>query len=136
MDELVPTEDDIERVAKKLHNHRSGGASGIQDKHLKGLLMAARKKEKEKAAAEQDNLIETMPGPNRMGREGTEESREKTPEEASYWDRVVDIIQTAFGEGQLEEESPWQAVVLITKGKRTNKELTSWRKSWKVVAAI
>ena len=34
-----------------------------------------------------------------------------------HWGRVVEIIQTAFREGELAEESTWQAVVLIPKGK-------------------
>ena len=31
--------------------------------------------------------------------------------------RVVDLVQTAFREGDLAEESTWQVVVLISKGK-------------------
>ena len=38
-----------------------------------------------------------MSGPDRNGGEGTDESREKTPADVSNWDRVVDLIQTAFG---------------------------------------
>ena len=47
------------------------------DEYLKGWLAAERKKEKEEAAAEQENPEEgtTMTGPDRTGREGTEESR-------------------------------------------------------------
>ena len=59
-----------------------------------------------------------MPGPGRTGREGKEDIREKTPVEASNWDRVVDLIQTKFGEGRLAEEAMCQAVVLIPKGKK------------------
>ena len=31
---------------------------------------------------------------------------------------VVDLIQTAFGEGRLAEENTWQALVLIPKLKK------------------
>ena len=111
MDDSVPTEDNIEWAVKRLQNHCSGGPSGVQDKHLKGLIAAERNKEREEAAAEQDNLTEerTMSGPDRTGREGSEERREKTHADASNWDRVVDLVQTVYGEGQ--------AVVLLPKGK-------------------
>ena len=36
VDDLVPTEDDIEWAVKRLRNHRSGEASGMRAKHLKG----------------------------------------------------------------------------------------------------
>ena len=36
-------EDDIEWAEKHLHNHRSGGESGMQIEHLKSCLVAARK---------------------------------------------------------------------------------------------
>ena len=36
VDDSVPMEDEIEGAVKRLQNHRSGGASGMQDKHLKG----------------------------------------------------------------------------------------------------
>ena len=80
VEDLVPTEDNIEWAVKRLQNHCSGGPSGIRAKHLKGWLAAARKKENEAAAAKQDNPKEErmMPGPDRTGRKGTEESRKKT----------------------------------------------------------
>ena len=34
------------------------------------------------------------------------------------WTRVVDLVQAEFREGKLVEESTWQAVVLIPKGKK------------------
>ena len=36
--------------------------------------------------------------------------------EASNWDMMVDLVNTAFREGRLEEETTWQAVVLLPKG--------------------
>ena len=58
----------------------------------------------------------TMPRPNRKGREETEGRREKTPTEASNWDRVVDLFHTVFGEGQLADDAMWQEMVLVSKG--------------------
>ena len=40
------------------------------------------------------------------------------PTEVSNWERVVDLLHTAFMEGRLTEEAMWQAVVLIPKGKK------------------
>ena len=93
----------------------------MRAKHLKGWLAATRKKEREEAATNQENPTEGMTtvGPDDTGGEGTEESRETTPTEASNWERVVDLVHTAFGEGRLAEEKTWQAVVMIPKGKMT-----------------
>ena len=93
---------------KLLHNHHSGGTSGIQDKHLKGWLAAARKKYKEEAEAGEE-----MAESNRGG-----ETMEDTSTEASNCAMVVELVQTAFKEGRLAEEATWQAVVLITKGEK------------------
>ena len=38
-------------------------------------------------------------------------------EAEGHWGRVLEIIQTAFWDGELAEEVTWQAVVLIPKGK-------------------
>ena len=51
VDDLVPTEDEIKWVVKRLQNHRSRGPSGMQVEYLKGWIAAASNKEKEKAAA-------------------------------------------------------------------------------------
>ena len=51
VDDSLPTEDKIEWAVKCLRNHRSGGPSGMQDKHLKRWLAAARKKAKEEEKA-------------------------------------------------------------------------------------
>ena len=65
-----------------------------------------------------------------------EESRENTPVEASNWDRVVDLIQTASREGQLTEEAMWKVVVLITKGKKDYCVIRLVELMWKLVTAI
>ena len=53
IDELVPTEDEIEAAVKKLRQDRLGGPSRIRAEHIKGWLAAARRggvaEEKEKA---------------------------------------------------------------------------------------
>ena len=49
---------------------------------------------------------------------------------------VVDLIHTAFREGVLAEEATWQAVVLITKGKKDYWDIGVVEVVWKVVAAI
>ena len=54
----------------------------VRTKHLKGWLKEERKKEREKAASDQETLPEGTPaGPDRTGGEETEERREKTPAE-------------------------------------------------------
>ena len=49
-----------------------------------------------------------------------EKGERRTDEEAGEenWARVVELVQTEFRDGDLAEESTWQAVVLIPKGKR------------------
>ena len=41
----------------------------------------------------------------------------QTETETDNWTRFVDLVQSAFQEGKLAEESMWQAMVLIPKGK-------------------
>ena len=71
-----------------------------------------------------------------MGREGTEGRRDKTHMEASNWDRLVDIIQTALGERRLKEEDTCQAVVIFPKGGQYYRCICSVEVMWKVLAAI
>ena len=49
---------------------------------------------------------------------------------------MVDLVQAAFGEGRLAEETMWQAVVLIPKEKRAYFGIGLVEVMWKVVAAI
>ena len=126
VDDSVPTEDKIEWAVKLLHNHRPGRPSGMRAKQLKGWLALAWKKEKEEAVAGEENTE------GNMGRGG--ESTEHT--EASNWGRVVDLVQTALREGQLAQKAMWQAVVLITKGKKYYRGIGIVEVMWKVVAAI
>ena len=41
VDDLVPTEDEIEDAVKKLRRNRPGGPSGMRDAHLKGWIEAS-----------------------------------------------------------------------------------------------
>ena len=49
---------------------------------------------------------------------------------------VVDLIQTAFRDGELTEEATCQAVFLITKVKRDYRGIGLVELIWKMVAAI
>ena len=50
--------------------------------------------------------------------------------------RFVDLVQTAFREGELAEEATWQAVFLIPKGKKYYRGIGLMEVMWKEVAAI
>ena len=54
---------------------------------------------------------------------------------ASNWEIVIDLVQTAFREGQLAEETKWKAVVLISKGGKDYHGIGLVEVMWKVVAA-
>ena len=49
---------------------------------------------------------------------------------------MVEITQTAFWEGELEEESMWQTVALVPKGKKEYRGIGLVEVTWKVVAVI
>ena len=48
----------------------------------------------------------------------------------------MELIQTAFREGDLAEETTWQAVVLISKGKKDYRDIGLVEVMWKLVAVI
>ena len=100
VDDSVPTEDKIKEGVKNLQRNRSGGTSGMRTKNLKGWLAASKRETRE--AAEKGE-----------GKTDGEEGRPGEP----HWENLVELIQTAFWEGDLVEEATWQAVVLIPKGK-------------------
>ena len=64
------------------------------------------------------------------------ESRKDDKAGAENWARVVELVQTAFWEGDLAEDSTWQAVVLIPKGKGDYRGIRLVEVMWKVVAVI
>ena len=78
---------------------------------------------------------------NRRGEKGTTADkegggREDTREGAENWARVLELVQTAFRDGDLAEEATWQAVVLIPKGKKDYRGIGLLELMWKVVAVI
>ena len=73
----------------------------MRAEHLKGWLTASKRRQRE--AAEEG--------------EGKMNGEEGGPTE-THWERLVDLIQTAFWEGDLAEEATWQAVVMTPKGKK------------------
>ena len=91
---------------------------------LNGWLEAARRGEKERETATKD----------RGGEKG--ESRKDKKAGAENWARLVDLVQTAFREGDLAEESTWQALVLIPKGKGDYRGIVLVEVMCKVVAVI
>ena len=82
---------------------------------MKGWLAAARQGEKERETSTKDG----------GGEKGESQKDDKAVSE--NWARVVDLVQTAFREGDLAEEATWQAVFLIPKGKGTTGASASWR---------
>ena len=105
------------------------------DEKLKGWLDAA---EREEAAAEKEQPTEERKteGPERTGGGRRRRSEGGAPTEASKWERVVELIQMALGEGRLAEEAMWQVVVLIPKGGKDYCGIGLVEVMWKVVAAI
>ena len=72
---------------------------------LKGWLAAAKRD-----GTERDKRV----------KDGGVREEDATPSEAEgHWERVLELVQTAFRDGDLAEEATWQAVVLIPKGKGT-----------------
>ena len=86
---------------------------------LKGWLAAAQRGEKKREAAVKDG------GNRKDEREGAEN-----------WARVVVLIQTAFQEGGLAEETTRQAVVRLPKGEKDYRDIGLVEVMWKVVAVI
>ena len=75
-------------------------------------------------------------GPDGTGEDEKAESRGDTLTKASNWEMVVELVQTALGEGRLAEDATWQAVVLITKGRKDYRGIVLVRVMWKLVSAI
>ena len=71
----------------------------MRSEHLKGWLAALKRRKRE---VEEEG-------------EGTTDGEEGVSTDPN-WERLVDLVQTAFREGRLAEEATWKAVVLIPKG--------------------
>ena len=95
----------------------------MRAEELKGWLAAARRDEKEREAR-------TKGGGDREG------EQEAQTEAEGHWVRVVEIVQTAFREGELAEEVTWQAVVIILKGKGDYRGISLVEVMCKVVEVI
>ena len=89
----------------------------MRAEHIKGWLAAARRGDTEEIA-------------------DTEKGQEDTREGAENWMRFVELVQTAFRDGDLTEEVTWQVVVLIHKEKKDYRGISLVEVMWKVVAAI
>ena len=100
---------------------RRGGVKDA-DGGSKGWLVAARRGESR-----------GRPPPRTAGGGG---ERELRTEAEGHWERVVELIQTAFRDGELAEEATWQAVVLFPKGKGEYRGIGLVEVMWKVVAVI
>ena len=101
---------------------RRGGPSRMRAEDLKGWLAAERRGEKERETATKDG--------------GGGGEREHRTEDEGHWEKVVELIQTAFRDGELAEEATWQAVVLIPKGQGDYRGIGLVEVMWKVVALI
>ena len=80
---------------------------GIRAEHLKGCLAAANK--------------------GKLAEEKGEEKTEAEEEGGDLWEKVVEITQTAFWEGEMAEEAngkPWYS---SQKGRRSRGGLGWWR---------
>ena len=105
VDDSVPTEDEREWEVIRLQNHCSGGPSGMLAEHLTRCLEAARKVEKDAT---------TTAGVETTENKGTTASHTATETiEAANWELLVDLVQSEFREGKMEEEAMCQAAVLI-----------------------
>ena len=127
VNDLVPEEGEIEWAVKRLCNNCSRGASRMRVEHIKGWLVAVRRADKEETTATEGEKRATE-----MATGGPEDPQEG----ADNWTRFVDLVQTAFREGELAEEATWKEVVLIPKGKKDYRGIGLLEVMWKVVAAI
>ena len=73
MEELIPTEDEIEWAVRRLKKHRSGEVSGMRAEHLKGWLAEVQKEESAAAKAKTtERKVAEIRGPG-GGRDGGED---------------------------------------------------------------
>ena len=54
----------------------------------------------------------------KMAAEKGEDKTEEEEEGGDLWGKLVELIHTAFQEGEMVEEDTWQTVVLIPKGRK------------------
>ena len=90
VDDLIPAEDKIKGAVKHLQRNRSGGPLGMRAEHLKRWIAAAKRRKRE-AVGEGDRTTEGKDG-------GSMDPN---------WERLVELVQMAFREVRLAEESTW-----------------------------
>ena len=71
-----------------------------------------------------------------MADEKGEEKSDGEEEGGEHWENLVDLVQTAFWEGEMAEEATWKAVAMILKGRKEYRGIGLVEVMWKVVAAI
>ena len=109
-------EDDIEWAVRRRRDNRSGGPSEMRVEHLQQWLWEARKADEATAEVMGSETMMAADMETLKEAEIYMETEATGPLALSHWKRVVVLIQADFQEGRLEEESIWQAVVLIPKG--------------------
>ena len=101
--------------------------------HLKRWISTARKDKTEKKKAEKEEATTTE---RAGGTEKGEVSAVQKETETDNWTSVMDLIPSMFWDWNLAEESTWQAVVLVPKGKKEYRGVCLVEVMWKVVAEI
>ena len=86
----VPDEGQIKWAVKRLRNNRAGGTSRMREEDLNGWLAEARRGEKKGETGEKEG--------------GDWEDTQKS---AENWARLVELVQTAFRDGDLAKEVTW-----------------------------
>ena len=109
-------EAEIEEAVKKLRRKRSGGALGMREENLKRWLAASNR--------------------GKLAEEKGEEKTEAEEEGGDLWGKLLELIQTAFREGEMAEEATWKTVVLIPKRKKEYRGIGLVEVTWRVVLAI
>ena len=107
---------------------------------------AAEKASEEKSDAtgvtEEEGMDPERETGSKMGATGLGRETKKPEEtvtvktELKNWDKVVALVRPNFGEGRLDEEAMWQAVVLIPKGGGEYRGIYLMEVVWKVGAVI
>ena len=62
--------------------------------------------------------------------------RGREEEGGELWEKIMDLIQTAFHEGGMADEATWQTAVLIQKGRKEYKGIGIVEEMRKVMAEI
>ena len=110
IDDSVPTEEEVEWVVWRLRGTGQEAPPGCVQRISGsgcGNIRNDRGRERQKQRLQTQTQRDGRDIP-RMGGEDGEEERER---EKTMWERVVELVQTAFQDGVLMEEATWQALV-------------------------